>query len=123
DSFEVWNIESLNATLHQIDYYHESQMFETEADVISVYDALDRTLDHLEEQAILGYKFDINDPQKKPLGKYHMYFNEIIILDNSMLVIQDNGSRMAIVQHSVINYMMTRDLTFCENLYNYIQNL
>jgi hypothetical protein len=122
DSFEVWNIESLNATLHQIDYYRESQMFESDADVLKVYESLERTLDHLETQAILGYKFDINDPQKKPLGKYHLYFNEIIILDNSMLVVQDD-IKMALVLHSVINYMMTRDITYCDNLDNYIQNL
>jgi hypothetical protein len=122
DSFELWNIESLNATLHQIDYYQEAKMFESDNDVYLVYESLQKTLEHLEEQATLGYKFDINDPLKKPMGKIHMYFNEIIILDNSMLVVQDN-MKMALVQHSVINYMMTRDVTFCENLDNYIQNL
>ncbi len=122
DSFEIWNLESLNATLHQIDYYREARMFQSEEDALKVYESLEKTLDHLEEQARLGYKFGIDDPEKKPLGKCQMYFNDIIILDNTMLVVQDN-SRMALVPHSVINYMMTRDLAFCEHLNQYIQNL
>ena len=70
DSFEVWNIESLNATLHQIDYYQQTQMFESPEDVLKVYESVERTFDHLEEQATLGYKFDIDDPQKKPMDPY-----------------------------------------------------
>ena len=56
------------------------------------------------------------------MGKYNLYINEIVILDNSMLVVQDTA-RMAIVQHSGINYMMTRDLKYCEHVNYYIQNL
>ncbi len=122
DSFEVWNQGSLNATMHQIDYFREAGMFHSDEDVLLVYESLERSMDHLEEQAKLGHKFDINDPTKKPLGKFQMYINDIIILDNSILIVQDN-SKMAVVLHSVINYMMTRDLNFCENLNQYIQNL
>jgi len=122
DSFEVWNLESLNATLHQVEYYQQTQMFESEEDVIRVYDSLLRALNHIEEQAKMGYKFDINDPQKKQMGRYQFYINDIILLDNSILVVQDNA-KMAFVLHSVINYMMTRDIKFCDNLDYYIQNL
>lgn len=122
DSYEVWNLGSLNSVLQQIEYYREAQMFHSDNDALKVYEALERTLDHLEEQATLGYKFDINDPQKKRMGKFMLYTNEIIILDNTMLAVLDN-TKMAVVPHSVINYMVTRDLAFCENLNQYMQNL
>jgi hypothetical protein len=122
DCVEIWNIESWNTTLHQVEYYIDSHMFRSEEDALRVYEATEKILDHLEEQAQRGYKFDIHDPEKKPLGKYSMYFNETVIQDNSMMTILDN-SRIAFVPHTSINYMMTRDVNYCENYYQYVQNL
>ncbi len=122
DSNEIWNIESWNSTLHQIDYYLDNQMFQSDADALKVYEAMDKMLYHLEEQAKLGYKFNIDDPDKKSMGKYNMYFNEIVILDNSMLILLDNY-KMASVSHTAIHYMVTRDIRYCENYHQYVQNL
>lgn len=122
DSVEVWNIESWNTTLHQIEYYLESQMFHSEDDALKVYEGAEQVLSHLEEQARLGYKFEPGDAEKKPLGKFRMYFNETVIQDNSMMALLDN-SKMAFVPHTAINYMMTRDTKYCENYNQYVQNL
>jgi hypothetical protein len=122
DSFEIWNIESLNTTLHQIEYYRDGNMFESDSDVLRIYEGIETTMNHLEEQARLGYKYQLGDSEKKPLGRYNLYLNEILILDNNMMVVLDN-TKMSLVPHSVINYMMTRDTAFCENFYQYIQNL
>jgi hypothetical protein len=56
------------------------------------------------------------------MGRYSMYFNETVIQDNSMMAVLDR-SRMAFVPHTAINYMMTRDINYCENYYQYVQNL
>ncbi|MES1216963.1 MAG: helix-turn-helix domain-containing protein [Bacteroidota bacterium] len=122
DSSEIWNIESWNSTLHQVDYYLDSQMFQSDADALRVYEAMEKLLNHLEEQARRGYKFNIDDPAKKPLGKYNMYFNEIVLLDNSTLILLDNA-KMASLAHTSINFMVTRDINYCEHFYNYVQNL
>jgi hypothetical protein len=120
--YEIWTLESLNSQLHQIEYYREAQRFYSDSDVLKVYEAVEKTVDHLEEQARLGYKFKLGDPEKKPLGKYHLYFNEIILPDNSMMVVMDN-TKLALMPHTAINYMMTRDVAYCENYYQYVQNL
>lgn len=122
DSFELWNLEALNSTIHQIEYYKDSQMFQSDHDVLRLYEAVEMTIDHLEEQATLGYKFLINDPGKKPLGKYQMYINEILLFDNSIQAVLDN-SKITLLSHTTNNYMMTRDVTFSENFYQYIQTL
>lgn len=122
DTYELWNIESWNSTLHQIEYYLDNDMFKSDEDALRVYEGVEKILDHLEEQAKRGYKFNINDPEKKPLGKYFMYFNEIVLLDNSMVLVLDN-SKIAILPHTAINYLVTRDIAYCENFYNYVQNL
>ena len=122
NSYEIWNMESLNGTLRQVEFFHDMQAFQSEDDLMQVYESLERLFTHLETQAELGYKFDSNDPERKPLGDFHMYFNEVVIGDNSILAVLDK-SKICFVTHTGINFMVTRDLAFCENMYNYYQNL
>ena len=51
-----------------------------------------------------------------------MYFNEIVIMENSILV-QLDGTKAAFLVHNVLNFMLSRDVRFCDNMYSYIQNL
>ncbi|MEO6613583.1 MAG: helix-turn-helix domain-containing protein [Chitinophagaceae bacterium] len=122
DSVEIWNIESLNSTLRQIDHYQDGGMFNSDDDIYRIYEAIEKTLDHLEMQAELGYKFRFDDPAKTPRGKFRMYFNEVVLGDNQMLAVMD-GSKIAYVPHSAANYMSTRDIGFCDHFYQYLQNL
>lgn len=122
DSFELWNLEAINSTIHQIEYYKESQIFKSDLDVLKVYESVERTLDHLEAQAKIGRKFRIDDPEKKLLSNYQMYVNEIILFDNSILGVLDN-TKIAMLTHTTNNWLLTRDVTFSENFYQYIQNL
>ena len=69
----------------------------------------------------MGYKFDYNDPTQKRIGDLKMYFNEVLLGDNNMLLEMD-GSRMTYVSHTTINFMFTRDEAFNLNMYNHIQN-
>ena len=122
DSVEIWNVETINSTIRQIEFYHEGQMFRSDEDILIIYEALEKLISHLEEQAALGYKFNYDDPAKKPKGPFQMYFNEVILADNTTLAILDGG-KIAYIIHTVINYMITRDMRFCENLYEHVQNL
>jgi hypothetical protein len=119
---EFWNIENINSTIRQIDYYREGQIFQSDKDVLRIYEALENLVGHVETQAALGYKFTYGDADKKPISNYQMYYNEVILGDNHMMVILD-GVKVALIAHTTINYMMTRNMAFTENLYNHIQNL
>ena len=122
NSYEIWNIESLNGTLRQVEFYHDMQAFESEDDLLKIYESLEGLFTHLETQAELGYKFESNDPDRKPMTRFYMYFNEVVIGDNSILAVLD-GSKICFLTHSGFNFIITRDLAFCENLYSYYQNL
>ncbi|MFI5186214.1 MAG: helix-turn-helix domain-containing protein [Chitinophagales bacterium] len=119
---EFWNVEGINSTLRQIEFYRDGDMFESDEDVLKIYIAVEKLLDHLEAQAALGYKYNYNDPEKKPLGSYQMYFNEVILGDNNQLLVLD-GLKLSLITHTVINYMITRDLAFNEKMYNHVQNM
>ncbi|MDZ4808340.1 MAG: hypothetical protein SGI96_08710 [Bacteroidota bacterium] len=51
-----------------------------------------------------------------------LFLNEVVLGDNQMLGVID-GSKIAYVPHSGANYLITRDVTYCEKFYQYLQNL
>jgi len=121
-SIEIWSLETINSMIRQIEYYRDSLIFESNEDPYRLYVAVENLLNHIEEQAALGYKFKYGDPARKPLGEYSLYFNEIQIGGNEYLVILD-GKKLAVISHSAINYMMTRDVSFTEYIYRSMTNL
>jgi len=119
---ELWNVENINIAIRQIEFYRESHMFESDADVLRLYEAWEKVIDHIERQAERGYKFNYGDPDMKPIGSYRVYFNEVILGDNSYIVLLED-SKICFMVHTVINYISTRDVSYCENMYDYVQSL
>jgi hypothetical protein len=46
----------------------------------------------------------------------------VVIGDNSILAVLD-GAKVGFLTHTGFNFMVTRNIDFCENMYNYYQNL
>ena len=119
---ELWNVESLTVHLRQIEYYRESRMFKSDEDVYKIYNAFDLLIGYIEKQASLGYRFDYGDTEMKPKGQFSMYFNEVVLGDNSQLAVFGEY-KMAFISHSIFNFMMTRDIRFCDYVSNNIKSL
>lgn len=120
-SVEIWNIESMNIIFQQVEFYRYAGVFESDKDAYMLYEAVEKLWDHLEKQASLGYKFTYGDPEEKPMAKFRMYFNEVLLGDNNMLLVLD-GMKLSYLTHTTINFMTTRDMVFNENMYNHLQN-
>jgi hypothetical protein len=58
---EIWNTEAVNTIIRQIEFYRESNIFETEEDAITIYGKLEELINHIEKQAEIG--------KNLPLGK------------------------------------------------------
>lgn len=121
-STEIWNVENINTTLRQIEYYKESNVFASEDDVLKIYDCLERSIDFVELQAEAGHK--INQPGKGPRegAPLNLYVNDFILGDNTYLPIL-NGKKVVFITHSHLNYMSTKDDAFAEYTYNHFQNI
>lgn len=122
DSVELWNFESINSTMRQIDYFREVKMYQNDNDLLRLYDAMEQLMEHLLKQAAAGYKFDPQSKEPQPLGSYKMFYNEVITCDNSIMGIVD-GVRVVYLTYNVFNFMITRDAAFCDNFYDNMQNL
>ena len=120
-SIEIWNIESMNIIFQQVEFYRYAGVFESDRDAYILYEAVEKLWYHLEKQASFGYKFTYGDPEEKPMAKFRMYFNEVLLGDNNMLLVLD-GMKLSYLTHTTINFMTTRDMVFNENMYTHLQN-
>jgi transcriptional regulator with XRE-family HTH domain len=119
---EIWNIESINSTIRQIEFYREANMFATEDDVKQVYAALLKLINHLELQAEAGIKFRVGDSPDNGMAPYNLFWNDLVTADNTILVELDLN-KVTFLNHSVINFISTTDVKFNAFMYDTMQNL
>jgi BetR domain len=121
-SVELWNIESINSTIRQIDYYKQSKLFPTEYDASSVFRSLLEMIDHIEKQAEAGCKFSIKSKPNAASASYKLYVNEFILFDNCVLAVL-NDTKVVYLNHTVLNVVMTKDPVFAEYTYQHCHNI
>jgi hypothetical protein len=121
-SQEIWNIENINSTIRQIEYYKDTRVFANRDDIVTLYECLEKTIDHIQRQAESGYKFSIDGKQVNKHVTYKMYVNEFILGDNSILALLGN-TKVAYLNHSVINFAFTKDPSFCDYTWQHFQNI
>ncbi|MBK5272918.1 MAG: hypothetical protein JJE22_18105 [Bacteroidia bacterium] len=120
-STEIWNIGGIDTTLQQIDYYRDSHAFEKKEDIIHIYDCMSDIIDHIEKLAAAGKKYPLFLNENWGGAHYTLYNNEVFLGDNTSLI--DTGDfKIAYINHSVINYMTTRNIEFCNHIYQSLQN-
>jgi len=121
-SLEIWNDNSIDATIRQIDYYRQSKIFPSDQFALNIYKSLHEMIDHVEKQAEAGCKFSLNSKPTLTSAPYKFYVNEFMMGDNCNLAILNN-TKVVYINHSVLNIIMTKDPVFCEYTYQHAQNL
>lgn len=121
-STEIWNVENINTTLRQIEYYQETNVFSCEEDIYDIYDSLEKSIDFVEMQAELGFK--VNQPGKgtRQGASFNLYINDFVLGDNTYLPILD-GKKVVFLTHTHLNYISTTDESFAEYTYKHFQNI
>lgn len=110
-STEVWSIENITSTLHQIEFYRATGAIKTDQDAVVVLDKLDLMIDHIELQAEYGVKLRRGQDPATATTPYKMFINDIIIGDNMQLM-QLGDKYMTAINHSVLNFITTMDESF-----------
>jgi len=119
---ELWNYESINSTIMQIEYYRDAGIFETTADLNKVLDGCDAMLQHLQKQVEKGCKFFPGVGEAGYGAALKFYINEIILGNNNIMVETDD-TKIAIINHIVLKYISTTDKKFTEKAFANFQNL
>jgi hypothetical protein len=119
---EIWNLEGLHTTLQQIDFYRESDLFESEEDLRIIFEKLELLVNHTEKQAELGKKFAIGEKPGPDSAEFNMFYNELALGDNTVLAELD-GMKITYLNHGVIHFISTRDKRFNEQTHDSMMNL
>lgn len=110
-STEVWSLEIITSTLHQIEFYRATGAMKSDEDALVVLDKLSLLIDHLELQAEYSVKLLYGQDPTTGTVPYKMFVNEIIMGDN-MQLIQIGNKYLTGLNHSVINFITTMDESF-----------
>lgn len=113
---ELWNQESINSTISQINFYKESGQFKNDKDIEAVIDSFDATLDHLKLQAEKGLKFMPGDSDVLHKSSVQLYINEVVIGSNTILAELD-AVKLAFIPYNVFSFIMTKDPRFNESVF------
>jgi hypothetical protein len=119
---EIWSIDTLNATVRQIEYYSYTGVFKKKDTAVLLYDQLSRAVDHIKEEAECGEKFSSGLKPQGQSSNFQLYYNEWFLGHNSMLVEAD-GSAIVYLNHSVMNQVATRDKAFCDFVKGSLTNI
>jgi len=122
-STEIWNNETINITISQINYYLESEILKVEdaQEIVDEYLALVR---HIRLQATYGkkYAYGLGDVSTLKSGDFYLYLNEVEIGDNTILF-KMNEQRMVFKAFNTLNTISTSDENFCEQTEHHINRL
>lgn len=121
-SCEIWNTESINAAILQIEFYKDSGYFSSAADIRTVYDSLEETFLHLKQEAEYGCKFMPGENPETKKSNFKFFYNRVILGDNTIMVVTDQR-KTVFINYDVLNYMFTRDESFCDPCYADMQNM
>ena len=119
---EIWNIESINSSLRQIEFYREAGSFTNTEDVKLLYDKTEELINHIERQAELGIKFNIGQKPGPNAAEYRLFVNELILGDNTVMT-ELNNTRTTYLNHSVLYLVGTNDERFNTAMFDNLENL
>ncbi len=119
---EIWNVESINSTIRQIEFLRESGLYKNDGDVKRLYEKLEELINHIERQAETGLKFNIGTEPTKHSAPYRLFVNEFVTLDNTLLA-EMNDVRLTFINHSVLYFVTTRDEQFNNAMFTNLDNL
>jgi hypothetical protein len=102
---EIWNDTTINSTIQQIFYFFESGLVTIE-NAILLYQDVKTILNQLEE------KCSKNQPD------YHLYFNELLLLNNNVLISNSEKNKL-FIPYTMLGYFITNDKKTTTNASDY----
>lgn len=121
-TIELMAEEALSSMMKQIYFYHEAGFFKGDRETNSLCDKIVDLMNHLRQQAELGFKFLYGTDPMGQEGNYMLYYNDLILTDNTILIISDE-TRMTYITSNAINLLLTDDPVFYERNYQWGKNM
>jgi len=121
-SVEIWTETTYLSVLKQVEFFWESGRFESDIDAINVLDELKLLLTDIQLQAKVGKKLFSNTSESGQRADYELYFSDIEIGNNCVLV--DLGVTKSIyLGHMSFNTIATMNKKYCTLTEQWLNNI
>jgi hypothetical protein len=121
-TIELWNEDTFIIVFSQIEYYWLSGYFENKEDIFTLCEKFSIWIQHIKEQAELGFKFIYG---AEPIGiedSFKLFVNEVVLNDNSILVRMDDV-KSTYVTNNVLSLLISTHPEFCQQKENFLRGL
>lgn len=119
---EIWNLDTFNIMLRQIEYYYVSGFFARRDDLLNLVDKVEQWVQHIRKQAEAGCTFIYGQEPCGPEDSYQFYENEVVLSDNTIYV-ETDGVPTVFLTFNVLSLLITRDPVFSGYIHNYMKGL
>jgi len=121
-TIEIWNQDTFNIMLRQIEFYWIAGFFEKKDDFFNICDKIEKLVRHIWKQAEAGYKFFYGQDAEGLDNTYQFYENEVVLNDNTIMITAD-GIITTFLTFNVLSLLTTNNPGFCTYVGNYMQGL
>lgn len=119
---EIWNEDTFNIILRQIEYYWVGGMFKYKDEVWMLLERFELWLRHIQKQAEVGFKFLYGTEPEGVPDSFKLYENEVVLNDNAILVKMD-GQKYCYQTYNVASLLVTSDPKFNESVNKFFSGL
>ncbi|MBF7091938.1 hypothetical protein IUY40_10340 [Flavobacterium sp. ALJ2] len=104
---EVWNDTTINSSLQQILYFYEAGLLNLK-NANAICKDLKRIINSIQEK------------DNKPNSNFTIYYNELILLNNNMLIETEEKLTM-FVPYTLLGYFITDNVDSCKNVHQFFK--
>ncbi len=117
-SIEIWTPATLNSSIAQIEFYHDSGLFENKEVALMLCNQLEEEIKTIQKQAELGAK-NIENPIT---DNFKLYYCEIEIGNNCILTKKADNKTVYLSFHT-FNKLATVHTKFCDDTFKWLNNI
>lgn len=123
NSTEIWTDTTISSTIKQIGFYWESGIFNNKDEAIEVCNSLKDEILEIQKQAEICHKIsDQNKDIPEESSSYKLYFSEIEITNNCVLIKLSN-IKAVYLSHFSFYTMKTRNDIYCNKTEDWLNQL
>lgn len=119
---EIWNQDTFNIMLRQIEYYWVSGFFRKKDDALNLIDKMDQWIHHIYSQAEQGSRLIFGQSSGSLENSFQFYENDVVLSDNTILLNAD-GKKTVYLTFNVLGLLVTNNSFFTDHISKYLEGL
>ncbi|UTW60564.1 hypothetical protein KFE98_10875 [bacterium SCSIO 12741] len=112
---EIWSEIAVLNFIRQLEYYFDARLIRNKQTALNICEQYKALFEVIEKQAVYNCKIHPNDPVKLTNIPYELYFNELLVMENSALLVQPER-KIFFQSFAYFNFTTTTDPEFCDEM-------